>query len=41
VLEAECGWAWKVPITPLAECEAAGVVEVAEVEGRGKSGSKS
>ena len=41
MLEAECGWAWKVQITPSVACEAAGVVEVAEVEGRGKSGSKS
>jgi hypothetical protein len=30
-----------VPSTPSAACKAAGVVEVAEVEGRGKSGSKS
>ena len=41
VLEVEFGWAWKVPITPSAACEAAGVVEVAEVEGWGKSGRKS
>jgi hypothetical protein len=41
VLEAECGWAWKVPITPSAACEATGVFEVVEVEGRGKLGSKS
>jgi hypothetical protein len=41
VLEVECGWAWKVPITPSTACEAAGLVEVVEVEGRGKSGSKS
>jgi hypothetical protein len=41
VLETECDWAWAVPITPSAACEAAGVVEVLEVLGRGKSGSKS
>jgi hypothetical protein len=41
VLEAACDWAWEVPITLSAAYEVAGVVEVLEVLGRGKSGSKS
>jgi hypothetical protein len=41
VLETECEWTWVVPITPSAACEAAGVIEVLEVPGRGNLGSKS